>query len=137
MHFPTPGFRFLLLPLGSALASLLSVLAEEPVLALATLPVPIVTTVGPIVPGTDTILSRLEELRREEEARHRALAMEFFSAIAENDKATLCRLLNDGIDPNVILPTPVPRDFVRRFSDELTAYYVGSEQGSPGSCSPH
>ncbi len=132
MHFETPGLRFLLLPLGSALASLLSVFAEEPVLALATLPVPVVTTMGPIVPGTDSILNQIEELRRDQEAKQRALAMEYFSAIAANDKATLCRLLNQGIDPDVTLPTPVPKDFVRQFPDELTAYYVGSEQGVTG-----
>lgn len=129
MHFGTPGLRFLLFPLGSTLVSLFSGWSEEPVLALATLPVPVVTTMGPIVPGADTILGQIEDLRRAEEARHHALAMEFFSAIAGDDKSTFCRLLNEGLDPNTTLPTPVPREFVRQFSDELTAYYVGSEQG--------
>jgi lipoprotein-anchoring transpeptidase ErfK/SrfK len=129
MHFGTPGLRFLLLPLGCTLVSLFPGWSEEPVLALATLPVPVVTTMGPIVPGTDTILSQIEDLRRAEEARQHALAMEFFSAIARDDKATFCRLLNEGLDPNTTLPAPVPREFVRQFSDELTAYYVGSEQG--------
>lgn len=132
MHFGTPGLRFLLLPLGSTLVSLLPVWSEEPVLALAVLPVPVVTTMGPIMPETDSILSQIEELRRTEAVRQHALAMEFFSAIATGDKAALCRLLNEGIDPDTTLPTPVPRDFVRQFPDELTAYYVGSEQGVTG-----
>ena len=41
----------------------------------------------------------------------------------------LCKMLNDGMDPNAELPFPVPREFHRRFSDGLIRYYVSNEEG--------
>lgn len=132
MRFDTPGLRFLLLPLGGALASLLSGVAGEPAPSPASLPLPIISAIGAVSPGADIVFTRVQAFRQAEEIRLRTMAMEFFTAIAEGDKDSLCRLLNDGLDPNVTLPVPVPKDFVRRFPDELTAYYVGSEQGVTG-----
>ncbi len=132
MHFPAPGFRFLLLPLGSVLASLVSLFGEEPAPVTAPHPEAVVTSKGSLLSGASTLIEQIEELRRLIEAQERAGVMEFFSAIARNDKAALCRLLNQGLDPDVTLPTPVPREFVRQFPDELTAYYVGREQGVTG-----
>ena len=62
-------------------------------------------------------------------AADRALRLEFFEAIASNDKANFCRLLNDGMDPNVELPPDVPKSFSNRFTDERLNYYVSSEPG--------
>lgn len=53
----------------------------------------------------------------------------FFDAIADNDKKTFIRMLNDGIDPNADLPFPVPLEFKKRFADERLLYYVSSERG--------
>lgn len=132
MRFDTPVPRFLLLPLGGALASLLSGIAGEPPVSLAAIPVPVVAALATVSPVADIVFTRAQAFRQAEETMQRDLAMEFFTAIAEGDKDSLCRLLNEGLDPNVTLPVPVPKDFVRRFSNELTAYYVGSEQGVTG-----
>lgn len=55
--------------------------------------------------------------------------MKFFEAIADNDKATFCGMLNEGMDPNVELPPEVPKSFSDRFKDERINYYVSSEPG--------
>jgi len=69
----------------------------------------------------------LEEARRLEEDRRSRLS--FFDAIAANDKRTLCKMLNEGMDPNAELPFPVPEEFQERFSDDFLRYYVSGEKG--------
>ena len=84
----------------------------------------------PEVPAAiDEALERAltEQAKRSEDDRLRR--MNFFEAIATNDKRALCKMLNDGIDPNAELPFPVPREFHRRFSDGLIRYYVSNEEG--------
>ncbi len=79
-----------------------------------------------IGPLPSSILQNEEEQKAKEA---RALAMEFFEAIANGDKANFCRLLNDGMDPNIELPADVPKAFSDRFKDERLNYYVSSEPG--------
>jgi hypothetical protein len=55
--------------------------------------------------------------------------MSFFEAIAGNDRDTLCKMLNEGMDPNAELPVPVPVAYQKRFTDEDLRYYVASEKG--------
>ena len=55
--------------------------------------------------------------------------MSFFEAIAGNDRDTLCKMLNEGMDPNAELPVPVPVAFQKRFTDEHLRYYLSSEKG--------
>lgn len=87
----------------------------------------------PGLPATPTALdealerARLEQSKRIQEDRLRRIS--FFEAIAMNDKSTLRRMLNDGMDPNAELPLPVPVEFQKRFSDGLIRYYVSNEEG--------
>lgn len=86
---------------------------------------PVVAMVGPMPPPS--LVPDEEALKARQE---RALAMEFFEAIAANDKASFCRLLNDGMDPNIELPPDVPKAFADRFKDQKQLYYyVSSEPG--------
>jgi L,D-transpeptidase catalytic domain len=86
----------------------------------------------PALPAMPTELDEaLAELARRVEEDHR-LRMKFFEAIAANDKETLRQMLNDGINPNVELPFPVPIEFQKRFSDGLLRYYVSGEEGFTG-----
>ena len=55
--------------------------------------------------------------------------MSFFEAIAGNDRDTLCKMLNEGTDPNVELPVPVPVAFQKRFDDARLRYYLANEKG--------
>jgi ankyrin repeat protein len=55
--------------------------------------------------------------------------MSFFEAIAGNDRDTLCKMLNEGMDPNAELPVPVPVAFQKRFTEERLRYYLSSEKG--------
>lgn len=59
--------------------------------------------------------------------RSRRLA--FFEAIADNDRETVRRMLNAGMDANTILPNSPPREFTQRFTDEQLSYYIAREQG--------
>jgi hypothetical protein len=75
---------------------------------------------------------RIEE-RRIQEARQieqeRVSRMNFFAAIAANDKRAFRKMLNEGMDPNAELPLPVPAEFQKQFSDDLLRYYISSEEG--------
>ena len=55
--------------------------------------------------------------------------MSFFEAIARNDRDTLCKMLNEGMDPNTELPIPVPVAFQKRFADARLRYYLSKEKG--------
>ncbi len=85
---------------------------------------------APLVPLTDPAVQLAEEQHRVEEDF--ALPMKFFTAIAENDKATLVSLLNAGVDPNMELPHPAPEDFQKRFTDPHLRYYISGEGGMTG-----
>jgi hypothetical protein len=52
----------------------------------------------------ETGLDEADQLGDERRLR----SMSFFEAIAGNDEDTFCKMLNEGMDPNVELPTPVP-----------------------------
>ena len=87
----------------------------------------------PIPSGPSTADAQLEEERRLAEALQvedeRLRLMSFFEAIAGNDRDTLCRMLNEGMDPNAELPVPVAVAFQNRFTDGRLRYYVSSEKG--------
>ena len=87
----------------------------------------------PIPSRPSAIDAHLQEERGLAEARQledeRPRLMNFFEAIAANDRDTLCKMLNEGMDPNVELPVPVPVAFQKRFTDENLRYYVASEKG--------
>ena len=103
-------------------------LGERDVAATLALAVP-----PPIPSGPSTADARLEEERRLAEALQvedeRLRLMSFFEAIAGNDRDTLCRMLNEGMDPNAELPVPVAVAFQNRFTDGRLRYYVSSEKG--------
>jgi len=82
-----------------------------------------VAMVSPMTPSIS--ISEEAEKAKAEFAR----TMEFFEAIANNDKANFRRLLNEGMDPNIELPPGVPKAFSDRFTDEGLNYYVSSEPG--------
>jgi L,D-transpeptidase catalytic domain/Ankyrin repeats (3 copies) len=77
--------------------------------------------------------AQLEEERRVAAARQveeeRLRRMNFFEAIAGNDGDTLCKMLNEGMDPNAEFPLPVPVEFQKRFTDERLRYYLSNEKG--------
>jgi len=87
----------------------------------------------PIPSRPSAIDAHLQEERGLAEARQledeRPRLMNFFEAIAANDRDTLCKMLNEGMDPNAELPVPVPVAFQKRFTDENLRYYVASEKG--------
>lgn len=86
----------------------------------------------PALPAMPAELDQaLAELARRVEEDHRQ-RMKFFEAIAANDKETLRKMLNNGMNPNVELPFPVPIEFQKRFSDGLLRYYVSGEEGFTG-----
>ena len=85
---------------------------------------------APLTPAVDPALQLAEEQRRVDEDL--ALRMRFFTAIADNDKATLVSLLNAGVDPNMELPHPVPEDFQKRFTESRIRYYVAKDKGVTG-----
>jgi len=70
---------------------------------------------------------RLAEARQVQEEERRR--MSFFEAIAGNDEDTLCKMLDEGMDPNADLPVPVPLAFQKRFTDGRLRYYLSSEKG--------
>ena len=41
-------------------------------------------------------------------------------------------MLNEGLDPNVEISTPVPDAFQNRFSDKRLRYYLSREEGFTG-----
>ena len=71
---------------------------------------------------------RLAEARQVQE-EERLRRMSFFEAIAGNDEDTLCKMLDEGMDPNADLPVPVPLAFQKRFTDGRLRYYLSSEKG--------
>jgi hypothetical protein len=87
----------------------------------------------PIPSRPSAVDAHLEEERGLAEARQRGderlRLMSFFEAIAGNDRDSLCKMLNEGMDPNAELPVPVPVAFQKRFTDERLRYYVASEKG--------
>jgi hypothetical protein len=90
--------------------------------------------VPPPIPSRSSAAdAELEEERRLAEARQleeeRLRLMSFFEAIAGNDRDTLCKMLNEGMDPNAELPVPVAVAFQKRFTDARLRYYVSSEKG--------
>jgi L,D-transpeptidase catalytic domain/Ankyrin repeat len=70
---------------------------------------------------------RLAEARQVQEEERRR--MSFFEAIAGNDEDTLCKMLDEGMDPNAEIPVPVPVAFQKRFTDGRLRYYLSSEKG--------
>jgi ankyrin repeat protein len=50
-------------------------------------------------------------------------------AIVSEDLATVKALLAAGADPNVVLPTPVPKEFVQAVGSTYLRSYVGGDQG--------
>jgi hypothetical protein len=72
----------------------------------------------------------LDEARLLREDRRRR--MNFFEAIAANDKTAFSDMLEEGMDPDAELPLPVPIEFEKRFSDGVLRYYVSSEEGFTG-----
>jgi hypothetical protein len=56
-------------------------------------------------------------------------SMGFFEAIADGDSEAVFNMLNEGLDPNVELPMPVPVAFQDRFTDKRLRYYLGNEEG--------
>ena len=87
----------------------------------------------PIPSRSSAADAQLEEERGIAEARQveeeRLRRMSFFEAIADNDGDTLCKMLNEGMDPNAELPVAVPVAFQKRFIDERLRYYLSSEKG--------
>jgi Ankyrin repeats (3 copies)/L,D-transpeptidase catalytic domain len=81
----------------------------------------------------DAIDGHLQEARALAEGSQlddeRLRLMSFFEAIAGNDRDTLCKMLNEGMDPNAELPVPVPAAFQKQFTDENLRYYLASEKG--------
>jgi L,D-transpeptidase catalytic domain/Ankyrin repeat len=71
---------------------------------------------------------RLAEARQVQE-EERLRRMSFFEAIAGNDEDTLCKMLDEGMDPNAEIPVPVPVAFQKRFTDGRLRYYLSSEKG--------
>ena len=90
---------------------------------------PFVQDAPPAPPVDPTLLLAEEQQRLAEDF---ALRMKFFTAIAEDDKATLVSLLNAGVDPNMELPHPVPEDFQKRFTESRIRYYVAKDKGVTG-----
>lgn len=87
------------------------------------------------LPGLPSKPPELEQALAEHTRRLEAdfrRRMRFFEAIASNDKDTLRKMLNDGMDPNAELPFPVPVEFQKRFSDGSLRYYVSGERGFTG-----
>src|SRR4030095_8838517 len=88
---------------------------------------------NPIPSRPSAVDAHLEEERGLAETRQlgdeRLRLMNFFEAIAGNDRDTLCKMLNEGMDPNAELPVPVPVAFQKRFTDERLRYYLSSERG--------
>jgi L,D-transpeptidase catalytic domain/Ankyrin repeat len=70
---------------------------------------------------------RLAEARQVQEEERRR--MSFFEAIAGNDEDTLCKMLDEGMDPDAEIPVPVPVAFQKRFTDGRLRYYLSSEKG--------
>ena len=70
---------------------------------------------------------RLAEARQVQEEERRR--MSFFETIAGNDEDTLCKMLDEGMDPNAEIPVPVPVAFQKRFTDGRLRYYLSSEKG--------
>lgn len=85
-------------------------------------------TVDSRVNDRDVILEEAVDVKVAEAAEN-ARRMRFFGAIAENDKQTFVTMLNEGMDPDVILPDIVPDEFSARFSEDRLRYYVATERG--------
>ena len=50
-------------------------------------------------------------------------------AVVTEDSETVKALLAAGADPNIILPTPVPKEFVQAVTSSYLRSYVGGDQG--------
>lgn len=70
-----------------------------------------------------------EQMKVARQALEEAEKMKFFTALAENDEATVEAMLSAGMDANVTVPHPASREFINRFRDEAVQYYVRSEGG--------
>ena len=89
---------------------------------------------NPVWPRSSALDARLEKETGLDEAdqlgdERRLRSMSFFEAIAGNDEDTFCKMLNEGMDPNVELPTPVPIAFQKRFTDGRLRYYLSKDEG--------
>jgi hypothetical protein len=89
---------------------------------------------NPVWPRSSALDARLEKETGVDEAdqlgdERRLRSMSFFEAIAGNDEDTFCKMLNEGMDPNVELPTPVPIAFQKRFTDGRLRYYLSKDEG--------
>lgn len=89
---------------------------------------------NPVWPRSSALDARLEKEIGLDEAdqlgdERRLRSMSFFEAIAGNDEDTFCKMLNEGMGPNVELPTPVPIAFQKRFTDGRLRYYLSKDEG--------
>ena len=93
--------------------------------------VPPVVSAGTVVESEEE-RRLLEAIQAEEE---RLQKMAFFRAIAGSDGDTLRKMLNEGLDPNVEIPVPVPAKFLQRFSTRAFATIFRKRRVSLVSCS--
>ena len=97
------------------------------------LPARVALVVAPSIPLRPSADAQLEEEQGPTEATKVAeehlRRMSFFEAIAGNDRETLCKMLDEGMDPNVELPVPVPVAFQKRFATAHLRYYLSKEKG--------
>ena len=89
---------------------------------------------NPVWPRSSALDARLEKETGLDEAdqlgdERRLRSMSFFEAIAGNNEDTFCKMLNESMDPNVELPTPVPIAFQKRFTDGRLRYYLSKDEG--------
>ena len=56
-------------------------------------------------------------------------ANELFRGYRSKRQGQLCKMLNEGMDPNTELPIPVPVAFQKRFADARLRYYLSKEKG--------
>ncbi|HEU4679429.1 MAG TPA: L,D-transpeptidase family protein [Terrimicrobiaceae bacterium] len=86
----------------------------------------------PELPSPSTEIGQAIDEQEQRIEQERLYRMRFFQAIAANDKTTLRRMLNEGMDPDAELPFPVPAEFQKCFTDSLLRYYVAGEEGFTG-----
>ena len=65
----------------------------------------------------------------DEEATRRARANRLFTAIDDGDIATVRVMLDEGLDPETTVPTPVDEAMLPRFRKDFLLYYVTKESG--------
>jgi len=88
------------------------------------------TSATPLDPA-EAEAQKAEQLAKEA-AEREALAekvRELFLATASNDGARVTALLDEGIDPNVTLPSPPPPDVVKNLTGTIFENYILCEKG--------